>query len=112
MTKKFDLIIKSEDDRNRIDIVIKKYNPLISRNRIKNLILKYKLKINSKINTDPSKKILTNDKISLEISEPKLSLIKPYDYKLDVIFEDDDIIVVNKPAGIVMHPGLEIMITP
>ena len=105
MTKKFDLIIKSEDDRNRIDIVIKKYNPLISRNRIKNLILKSKLKINSKINTDPSKKILTNDKISLEISEPKLSLIKPYDYKLDVIFEDDDIIVVNKPAGIVMHPG-------
>ena len=48
---------------------------------------------------------MTNDKISLEISEPKLSLIKPYDYKLDVIFEDDDIIVVNKPAGIVMHPG-------
>ena len=46
MTKKFDLIIKSEDDRNRIDIVIKKYNPLISRNRIKNLILKSKLKIN------------------------------------------------------------------
>ena len=39
------------------------------------------------------------------IPEPKKASLKPYEFKLDIIFEDDDLIVLNKPAGIVMHPG-------
>ena len=36
---------------------------------------------------------------------PQKASLKPYNYKLDIIFEDEDLIVLNKPAGIVMHPG-------
>ena len=39
------------------------------------------------------------------IPKPKKASIKPYEYKLDIIYEDQDLIVLNKPAGIVMHPG-------
>ena len=105
MTKQLDFIIKLEDNKNRVDIILKKNCPSISRSLIKNLILKSKLKINGKINTNPSKKILTNDRVFLEISKPETSSIKPFDFKLDVVFEDDDLIVINKPAGIIMHPG-------
>ncbi len=105
MTKKLDFIVKSEDNKTRIDILIKKKYPSISRNKIKNLILKSKLKINNQINMEPSKKTSTNDKIFFEIYEPETISIKPFDFKLDIIFEDDDLIVLNKPAGIIMHPG-------
>ena len=77
----------------------------ISRTRIKNLILDKKLKVNNKILSDPSKRLSINDIIDLIIPEPKKTSLKPYKYKLDIIYEDDDLIVLNKPAGIVMHPG-------
>ena len=77
----------------------------ISRSRIKNLILDKKLKINNKTITDPAKKISDGDMLNLTIPEPKKASLKPYEFKLDIIFEDDDLIVLNKPAGIVMHPG-------
>ena len=41
----------------------------------------------------------------MEVPEPKKASIKPYKYKLDIIHEDEDIIILNKSAGIVMHPG-------
>jgi len=67
--------------------------------------LKKKLKLNNKILEDPSKKISEGDNIILEIPEPKKASLKPYNYKLDIVYEDDDLIVINKPAGISIHPG-------
>ena len=78
---------------------------MISRTRIKNLILDKKLKLNNKIVINPSKKITSGDKIILEIPKPKKASLKPYNFKLNVIYEDKDILIINKPAGIIMHPG-------
>ena len=47
----------------------------------------------------------TGDNIELTIPEPKFASLKPYKFKLNIIYEDEDLIVLNKPAGIVMHPG-------
>ena len=54
---------------------------------------------------NPSKKISYGDTINLIIPEPKKASLKPYKFKLDIVYEDDDLIVLNKPAGIIMHPG-------
>ena len=105
MEKKINLIVKEEDKNLRVDVFINKKENDISRTRIKNLILDKKLKLNNKIIIDPSKKISNGDILELTIPEPKKASLKPYKYKLDIIFEDDDLIVLNKPAGIVMHPG-------
>ena len=43
--------------------------------------------------------------MTLEIPEPKKLSLKPFKYKLDIIFEDEDLLVINKSAGIVIHPG-------
>jgi len=103
--KKIIFIVKDIHHKVRVDTYINQKLKDISRSRIKNLILKSYLKINNKIVTDPSKKILVNDEIVIEIPVPKKSSLKPYKFNLNIIYEDDDLMVINKPAGIVMHPG-------
>ncbi len=105
MKKKIILIVKDSDKNIRVDNFISKKESKLSRTRIKNLILNDKLKINNKKITDPSKKVFLGDNILLSISEPKRTSLKPYNFKLDIVYEDEDIIVINKPSGIVMHPG-------
>ena len=105
MEKKINLIVKEKDKNPRIDVFISNNVKEMSRTRIKNLILTKKLKLNNKIILDPSKKVNFNDNIKLTAPEPQKSSLKAYKYKLDIIYEDDDLIVLNKPSGIVMHPG-------
>ena len=98
------LIVENQDKNLRIDTFLSKKKE-ISRTRVKNLILKKKLKINEKIINNPSKKISLNDSILLEIPEPEKVSLNPYNYKLNIVHEDEDLIVINKPAGISIHPG-------
>ena len=105
MKKKINLIVKEVDNNLRVDVFINKKQKDISRTRIKNIILNKGLKLNNKIVVDPSKKIFDRDILEIIIPEPKKASLKPYNYKLDIIYEDEDLMVINKPAGIVMHPG-------
>ena len=99
------LIVKDEDKNLRIDILLANKKKDLSRTRIKNLILNEKLEINEIIVKDPSKKVSLGDRIFLEIIEPKKESLKPYKYDLNIIYEDSDLIIINKSAGISMHPG-------
>ena len=90
---------------SRIDSYLSKKKNELSRTKIKNLIIKKKLKLNNKITISPSKKIFYGDKIVLEIPEPENIFLKPYNYKLEIVHEDDDLIIINKSSGIPMHPG-------
>ena len=105
MEKNINLIVEQEENNLRVDIFINKKEKLISRTRIKNLILKRKLKLNDETINSPSKKVITGDKVNLQIPEPKKASLKPYKFKLEIIYEDNDLLVINKPAGIIMHPG-------
>ena len=105
MKKNINLIVKSDENGLRVDVFINKREKLISRTRIKNLILKKKLKLNNTIINTPSKKVSKGDNLILEIPKPKLPSLKPYDFKLEIIHEDKDLLIINKPSGIIMHPG-------
>ena len=105
MKKIINLLVGTQDNILRVDQFINKYEKDLSRSKIKNLILKKNLSINNKLNDDPSKKIKIKDKISLIIPEPEEVNLKPYDYKIDIIYEDNDLLVLNKKADISMHPG-------
>ncbi len=78
MKKNINLIVEEDENNLRLDVFINKREKLISRTRIKNLILKEKLKINNLIIDSPSKKVSTGDKINLEIPEPEEASLKPY----------------------------------
>ena len=105
MKKISNFLVSKNDQSKRIDIYINSQKKELSRTRIKNLILKEKLKLNNKIIKIPSYKVSIGDKIDLEIPEPKKASLKPYNFKLEIIYEDNDLLVINKPAGIIMHPG-------
>ena len=105
MKKSIKLIAQPEDNNLRVDVFINKKESSLSRTRIKNLILNKKLHLNDKVIKSPSHKVLYKDKINLEIPEPKKASIKPFNFKLNIIHEDDDLLIIDKPAGIIMHPG-------
>ena len=105
MKNTINLIVKEIEKTQRVDQFLSNKEKDLSRTRIKNLILNKKLKINKKIITDPSKKICADDFINLEIPEPKKTSLKKYNFKLDIVYEDRDLLIVNKPSGISMHPG-------
>jgi len=105
MEKNINFIVEDSENNLRVDVLINKREELISRTRIKNLILKEKLKLNDKIIKSPSKKVITGDKLSLKIPEPEEGYLKPYDFKLKIIHEDENLLIIDKPAGIIMHPG-------
>ena len=105
MKNTINLIVKDDENNQRVDQFISNKEKDLSRTRIKNLILNKKLKINKKIITEPSKKICTADYINLEIPRPEKTSLKPFNFKLDIVYEDTDLLIVNKPAGISMHPG-------
>ena len=105
MEKNINFIVKEDENNLRVDVLINKKNELISRTRVKNLILKNKLKLNNKIINSPSKKVAVGDKLILQIPKPKKASLKPYNFKLEIIHEDEDVLIINKPAGIIMHPG-------
>jgi len=105
MKKIINLLVGTQDDILRVDQFINKYEKNLSRSKIKNLILKKNLSINNKLNDDPSKKVKLNDKISLIIPEPEEVNLKPFEYKIEIIYEDNDLLVLNKKADISMHPG-------
>ena len=105
MEKNISFIVKEKEKNLRVDVLINKRDEFISRTRIKNLILKEKLKLNNKIIKNPSKKVSVGDFIDLQIPEPEIASLKPYKFRLEIVYEDKDLIVLDKPAGIIMHPG-------
>jgi Pseudouridylate synthases, 23S RNA-specific len=79
MEKNINFIVQQEENNSRVDILINQREKLISRTRIKNLILKNKLKLNNIITNNPSKKVNTGDQVVLEIPKPEEASLKPYE---------------------------------
>ena len=79
--------------------------PELSRSRLKNLILDGQVILNGKIFNDPSTQLRGGETITLTLPPPVATTPKPENIPLDVLFEDEHLIVINKPAGIVTHPA-------
>ena len=105
MKKLINIKIGNNEIKLRVDILLSNQNIKLSRSRVKNLILENKLKINNLIVNDPSRKVKLDDRIYFEIIDEKKESLKPFKYSLNIIYEDNDLIVIDKPAGISMHPG-------
>jgi 23S rRNA pseudouridine1911/1915/1917 synthase len=77
----------------------------ISRNRAKALIEGGAVTINDVVITEPKKKVHPGDEIVIALPDPEDPEPQGEDIPLDVLYEDDDLIVISKPAGLVVHPG-------
>ena len=97
-------IVKKEDEGQRIDSYISKIDDDLSRVAVQRLIEEEKILLNGK-KVKPSYKVVENDKIEVEEEKPKEVELKAQELPLEILYEDNDIIVVNKPKGMVVHPG-------
>ncbi len=93
-----------EEENQRLDQFLKKKLVDISRNKIKELVKKNFILVNLKY-SKPSYKVKKGDLIQIILpSEEKIEII-PKEVPFEIIYEDEDIAVINKPSGIVVHPG-------
>ena len=88
----------------RIDKYISEFDSNLTRTYIQQLIQEGNILVNGK-NVKTSYKVNDGDEISIELPESKPLEIKPQDIELDIVYEDDDIIFINKPKGMVVHPA-------
>ena len=90
---------------NRIDKFLQSQINELSRTRLQTLIRDGQVKLNDITINDVSKKIKENDQIKINFPPPKITFIKPKKIPLEILYDDDDIIVINKSPGVVVHPG-------
>lgn len=100
--KKF--IVSVEDKGKRIDAYLATKNEELSRVAIQRLIDEEKILINNN-KTKASYKVQEGDLITLEEEQPREVSLKAQEIPIEIIYEDKDIIVVNKPKGMVVHPA-------
>ena len=97
-------IVVNEEDKIRLDSYIAKKDESLSRSMIQKLLEESKITVNGNV-VKASYKVQVGDRIQIEIEPPKEVKLEAQDIPIDIIYEDDDIIVVNKPKGLVVHPA-------
>lgn len=97
------VITENEKDL-RLDIYIASLNLDISRSMAQKKIKNKEVLVNGKEEKE-SYKLKVGDTVEIILTEPKETKLKPEDIPLDIVYEDEDIIVVNKAKGMVVHPG-------
>lgn len=103
--KKIIITINSSDKSGRLDLFLSRHAEVkLSRNQIQNLIEDGKILVNSKP-VSKRYQVRSNDKIEIQIPPPRKSNVAAQNIPIDVRFEDEFLLVVNKPAGMVVHPA-------
>ena len=99
------LVVNEQNAGIRIDAYIANEMEELSRMAVKRLVEENQIKLNGKIVTKISYKVQKDDEIEVNIPEIKQVDLKAQDIPVEVVYEDSDIIVVNKPKGLVVHPA-------
>ncbi len=95
----------AEEDDLRLDVFLSQVYPEASRTYLQKLIKDGLIKVNDKEITKSSYKIKEEDEIVLNVPDPIPLKVLPEDIPIDIIYEDDDFMIVNKPKGMVVHPA-------
>ena len=94
----------SAQEVDRLDKIVSKLEEKLSREAIQRMIKNGKILVNGKLQK-PSYKTAVDDVITIEEELPQEIDLKPQEMPLDIIYEDNDILIINKEKGIVVHPG-------
>lgn len=89
----------------RLDKWLSEAIPALSRSRAKSLIEAGALRVNDAVETDPRAKVRAGGVYALDLPPLEPATPEPEDIALDILFEDADLIVLNKPAGMAVHPA-------
>ncbi|MEA5558376.1 RluA family pseudouridine synthase [Nodularia spumigena CH309] len=97
--------LQVEETGERLDRYLSENLPNLSRSRIQQLIEQGNVHLNEQICTTKKITVKAGDRITLEIPEVQALEVQAEDIPLDILYEDDQLLVLNKPAGLVVHPA-------
>ena len=103
--KIFNTLVPVDFNKIRIDKFLHTQINELSRSRLQNLIYNGEVKLNKSVIKNPSKKVKFNDQITVNFPAPEKTIIKPNKIPLNILYDDEDIIIINKMPGVVVHPG-------
>lgn len=98
------LEVKKQEEGKRLDVFLKSYFPEISREKVKRGILSNNVFVDDELVDDPSYRVKAGQTVEADIDIKPFKLV-PEDIDLEKVYEDDNFIAINKPVGLVVHPG-------
>ena len=104
-TGTFDLVASADEAAQRLDKVLSQRIEHVSRSRLKEMILAGHVTIDGRPTRDPNAKLQPGDHLRLEIPEARPAEPDAQPIPLAVVYEDEHLIVIDKPAGLVVHPA-------
>jgi 23S rRNA pseudouridine1911/1915/1917 synthase len=99
------LVIAPAEDGERLDRVLASHVTELSRSRLKALVLAGQVTIAGTPIHDPGRKVRTDDAVAITVPQPEPAAPRAEPIPLNVVYEDDAIIVIDKPSGLVVHPA-------
>ena len=99
-----EVVVAGDEGSTRLDRVLAARLTDLSRSRLKALILAGAVSLKDAAIRDPAYHVTSGDTITIDVPEAAPPEPKGEDIALDIVFEDDDIVVLNKPKGLVVHP--------
>lgn len=99
------ITVEGDEGSQRLDRVLAMRSPDLSRSRLKALILAGQVSVGANVVRDPAFHVHAGDTIAIDLPPAADPEPKAENIPLDIVYEDDDIIVLNKPKGLVIHPG-------
>ena len=103
---KYNFVINDEQQSTRIDLVLSLQLQEVSRSFVQKLLEKGAVTVNGKVCDSKKYKVNNGDEIEITVPEPEELKIEAENIPLDIVYEDDDLMVVNKPRGMVVHPAV------
>jgi 23S rRNA pseudouridine1911/1915/1917 synthase len=100
-----DVTLPTDAAGERLDRALAAALPDLSRTRIQALVRAGKVTVEGRLADDPGKKIAGGEAVQIEVPPPEPAIPEPENIPLDVVYEDAELIVIDKPAGLVVHPG-------
>ena len=97
--------VDEENSGKRLDIFLKENINNFTRSFLKKLIENRQVKLNEIILTSASSRVKFKDQITVQLIDKNIQNVLPKKIKLNVVYEDKDILIINKPKGMVVHPG-------
>src|ERR1700761_1111132 len=97
--------VAGDEGSTRLDRVLAVRQPELSRSRLKALILAGSVSLENTPIRDPAYHVASGDTIIIDVPAPVAPEPAGEDIALDIVYEDDDIIVIDKPKGLVVHPA-------
>jgi len=105
VSDRLETFLFEKDEKERLDVFLTECLPEFSRSRIQGLIRDSAVCVGGELVTKTGRDLEAGDRVEIQIPAPVPSGLVAENIHLDIIFENDDLLVVNKPAGMVVHPS-------